>query len=251
MEKLGDERAAAVVQRASGNIAAGQAAHGDRPASTRPRAHTPMGGDPDNRVVHVTGRIAGTGPMRWRGKLRRPASIVRVQPPGGPQTPPTPQRPAKPSQPSTPSEPVTGSTPVVASLKLKFVRQEERKTLTLKYNRSEAVRRTYAPQGFIGLLPDDLGDKSKLFKEIDLDDPFFREFVVEAKVPIDFEPIGLSSAQVAIDYGDPAAPQDHKHGDFIFNAGDTGPRMFRVFMNSTRDLSYAARLQYHFNPQSG
>ena len=152
-------------------------------------------------------------------------------------------------------QPASGSSgsaiPAVASLKLKFVRQEERKTLTLRYNRSEAVRRTYAPQGFFGLLLKDLGDKSKYFKEIDLDDPFFREFKVEASTPIDFAKIGLSSTQVALDYGDPADPRNHKHGDFVFASGDPGPKEFRVFLNDKRDIDYAVETQYHFDPQSG
>ena len=246
--------ALAIVQRAGGAIQGTPTAHGDTPAYTRPGTHTPMGGDPDNRVVHVTGRASGGRPLQFRGHLHRPASI-RVDPPPAPT--PAPTTPTQPTQPAQPSGGTGnrgssgGAIPVVASLKLKFVRQEERKKLTLRYNRAEAVRRTYAPQGFFGLLLNDLRDKSKYFKEIDLDDPFFREFAVEASVPIDFEPIGLSSAQVALDYGDPADAQDHKHGDFVFSPVDTGPKTFRVFMNSTRDIDYAVKRQYHFDPQSG
>ena len=130
------------------------------------------------------------------------------------------------------------------------MRQEERKKITLRYNRAEATRRTYAPQGFFGLMLGDLRDKAKYFKEIDLDDPFFREFKVEASIPIAFEPIGLLSAQVALDYGDPAKPQDHKHADFVFVPGDAAAKTFKVFMNSTRDIDYDAGYQYHFDPQS-
>ena len=140
---------------------------------------------------------------------------------------------------------------MVASLKLKFVRQEERKKLTLRYNRAEATRRSYAPQGFFGLMLGDLRDKAKYFKEIDLDDPFFREFKVEASMPIDFAPIGLASAQVALDYGDPAKPQDHKHADFVFLPGENKVETFKVFLNSTRDIDYQAGFQFHFDPQSG
>jgi hypothetical protein len=140
---------------------------------------------------------------------------------------------------------------VVASVKLKFVRQEERKKLTLRYNRAEATRRSYAPQGFFGLMLGDLRDKAKYFKEIDLDDPFFREFKVEASMPIDFAPIGLASAQVVLDYGDPAKPQDHKHDDFVFLPGENKVETFKVFLNSTRDIDYQAGFQFHFDPQSG
>jgi hypothetical protein len=232
--------AQALVQRAGGAITAATP-HGDVPAAARPGAHSPMGGDPDNRAVWVTGRVAATGrPVHVHGRLRRPAS-TRVNPPKPPVQPPAVPAPA----------PQAPSMPAVASLKLKFVRQEERKTLTLSYQRAEAVRRTYAPQGFFGLLLKDLGDKSRYFKEINLDDPFFREFNVEASIPIDFAKIALLSAQVAIDYGNPADPRNHKHGDFIFTPADAAlPKAFSVFLNETRDIDYAVSLQYHFDPQS-
>lgn len=141
--------------------------------------------------------------------------------------------------------------PGVVSLKLKFIRQEERKKMTFYYNRAEATRRTYAPQGFFGLMLGDLADKSSYFTEVDLDDPFFREFKVLAEVPIDFDRIGLASAQVALDYGDPANAQDHKHGDFVFRSDDKGPKDFTVFMNSTHDVEYTQQQQFHFSPDSG
>lgn len=141
--------------------------------------------------------------------------------------------------------------PGVVSLKLKFIRQEERKKLTFYYNRAEATRRTYAPQGFFGLLLADLHDKASYFTEVDLDDPFFREFKVMAEAPIDFERIGLSSAQVALDYGDPANAQDHKHGDFVFRADDKGPKDFTVFLNATHDVEYTQQQQFHFSPDAG
>lgn len=141
--------------------------------------------------------------------------------------------------------------PGVVSLKLKFIRQEERKKLTFHYNRAEATRRTYAPQGFFGLLLGDLADKDSYFTEVDLDDPFFREFKVQAEVPIDFARIGLSSAQVALDYGDPANAADHKHGDFVFREGDKGPKDFTVFLNSTHDVDYQQQQQFHFSPDAG
>lgn len=141
--------------------------------------------------------------------------------------------------------------PGVASLQLKFVRQEERKKLTFHYNRAEATRRTYAPQGFFGLLLGELADKESYFTAVDLDDPFFREFKVMAETPIDFDRIGLSSAQVALDYGDPANPQEHKHGDFVFRSDDKGPKEFTVFLNTSHDVDYQQQQQFHFNPDSG
>jgi hypothetical protein len=244
--------ASAIVQRAGGSVSGGQSAHGDSPASTRPGTHAAMGGDPDNRVVHVTGSVQGGQPSRWRGRLGRPAN-QRIDNPTAPTTTPSTTAPTTPASSASPGTVAGGDNPIpaVAALKLKFIRQEERKTLTLRYNRAEAVRRVYAPQGFFGLLLKDLGNKSKYFQEIGLDHPFFRELTVEASIPIDFSRIGLHSAQLAIDYGDPAVPQDHKHGDFTFTADDIGPKTFTVFLNSTRDIAYDVSYQYHFDPQSG
>src|SRR5262249_2757671 len=78
------------------------------------------------------------------------------------------------------------------------------KTITIEYNRAEAVQRTYAPQAFIGLLLDELADKRSHLVQVDLDDAFFRVFGVTVDAPIDFEKIGLTSAQIALDYGYPA-----------------------------------------------
>jgi hypothetical protein len=137
----------------------------------------------------------------------------------------------------------------VVSLKLKFVKQEELKTLTLQYNVQEATQRTYAPQGFFGLLLADLS-KTNHFVEVDLDDPFFRVFSVSAEAPIDFARIGLQSLQVSLDYGNPNDATDHKHGDFVFDSAHKEPRKFEVFMNKSRDTSYRYKVQYHFDPLS-
>lgn len=134
------------------------------------------------------------------------------------------------------------------AFKLKYIAQEEQKTVSLEYSRSEAVQRTYAPQGFIGLLITDLQDKEKHFVEVDLNDPFFQKIEVIVNAPIDFKQIGLKSAQVALDYGKPANPINYKHADFIFEAEQKTEQKFEVFMNSELDTTYAYTVQYHFDP---
>ncbi|MEL6160751.1 MAG: hypothetical protein AAFR18_16195 [Cyanobacteria bacterium J06627_32] len=141
------------------------------------------------------------------------------------------------------------SAPLV-SFKLKFIKQEELKTLTLQYTTSEATQRSYAPQGFFGLLTTDL-DRQNHFVEVDLDAPFFEVFGITLDSPIDFEQIGLDSIHVALDYGDPNNAQNHKHGDFVFEKDQKDPKDFKVFMNDTFDTAYSYQMQYHFNPQSG
>ena len=138
----------------------------------------------------------------------------------------------------------------VAAFKLKTIRQEERRTATFEYNRAEAQQRTYAPQGFLGLLAADL-DQAPHFVEIDLDDPFFRTIHVEAKVPVDFAAIGLSEVHVAIDYGPPTDPENHRHRDFVFTAENHGSQSVDLAVNLRRDRRYAVTTQYHFDPASG
>lgn len=142
------------------------------------------------------------------------------------------------------------SSPFGVSFKLRAVHQEERKTIKVVYDRSEAVQRTYAPQGFFGLLVADLA-RDRHFVEVDLDDPFFRAFAVSVEAPFDFERIGLTSAQVALDYGNPADPATLKHGDLVLDRTDKGPKRFEVFMNKRLDTDYQKSVQFHFDPQSG
>jgi hypothetical protein len=89
------------------------------------------------------------------------------------------------------------------------------------------------------------------FLEVDLDDPFFRTFAVTLDAPIDFDKIGLNSAHVSIDYGDPIDEANHKHGDFIFDAQNKGQKKFEVFMNKTLDTAFKYEVDYNFDPQSG
>jgi hypothetical protein len=172
-------------------------------------------------------------------------------PPGTPAVPTTPTVPAIPRPGSTPTAPAGGTagSPAI-SLELKYVHQEELKTVTFEYSSSEAVQRTYAPQGFFTLLLSEL-DRKKHFIDVDLDDPFFRAFAVELDAPFDFSKIGLNSIHVSLDYGKADGSENHKHGDFVFDKDNQGPRKFEVFMNQSRDLAYTYQVQYHFDPNSG
>ncbi len=138
----------------------------------------------------------------------------------------------------------------VASFRLRTIRQEERRTATFEYNRSEAQQRTYAPQGFIGLLARDL-NRPPYFVEIDLDDPFFRTFKIEAKTPFDYESIGLKEAHLQIDYGPINDPTNHRRQDFVFGAEDRGPKDVEFAVNLRKDRTYSYQAQFHFDPASG
>ena len=136
------------------------------------------------------------------------------------------------------------------ALRLKEVHQDELKTQTIEYHNTDAVQRTYAPQGFFGLLLADLKDKEKYLLEVDLDDPFFRSFKVTVDQPPYYQEIGLTMSSVSLDYGDSSKAQEHKHADFIFDSQNKGQKVFEVYMNSKYDTTYSYRAKYHFDPGS-
>lgn len=199
--------------------------------------------DSMDRVARIKGKTAvGSSHVKFQGTISRPLPDKKGDGKQGDGK--TGDGGTKPSS-NTPQG--TSGDPAI-SLKIKYIKQEELKTVTLEYHSSEAVVRTYAPQGFFGLL---LGDRDKHFLEVDLDDTFFRTFAVTLDAPIDFNKIGLNSAHVAIDYGNPADPANHKHGDFIFDTLNKGQKKFEVFMNKSLDTSYSYKLDYNFDPLSG
>ncbi len=136
----------------------------------------------------------------------------------------------------------------LVSFKLKYIKQIEDKSLTLKLNRSEAVQRTYAPQGFFGLLVKDLAKEGHFF-EIDGDDAFFREFSVSIESPFDKEAIGLASTHIKLKYGTPDTDEE-KHGDFIIDK-DNEDQLNWLVKTIPGHTHYAYQIQHHFKPDSG
>jgi hypothetical protein len=204
--------------------------------------------DPNDRVVEITGVIEEEVPQaRITAELSRPAQET----PGGDGAPPE-NRDEPDDDDSDDSGGNSGGMPSDAaiSFRLKFVRQEERKTVTLRYNRAEAVTRKHNPQGFVGLLVEDL-DRDDHFIWSDTNDPFFQRLEVDVEAPIDFESIGLLQAHVHIEYGDDGEPETHVVDDFVFRAGDTGPKTFRTFLDDDASREYTVQVQYHFDPASG
>lgn len=144
----------------------------------------------------------------------------------------------------------SSASPFGIALKLKYVQQDEQKTVTYEYNRMDAVQRSYAPQGYFGLLLNKV-DKAKHFLEVDGTDPFFKDFAVTVAPPRDFASIGLQSAHVAIDYGDPALPAGVKHGEFIFDGSNPTPQVWDVYQGLIHSTEYRYMVDYTFDPESG
>lgn len=204
---------------------------------------------PPNPVRPVTTLSPGASPTLNTGAP--PAPVVR--PPAAGQG--LQFNPASPTNRMTPLGNMGSSstTPQVA-LKLKYINQEELKTVSFEYHLSEATQRMYAPQGFFGLLAGDLDmtNGGKHFREIDLDDPFFRVFTVTVQAPIDYARLGLTTAHVTLDYGDPQGdPQHLKHQDYLFDNTHKQDQQWQVFLDDKLDTSYTYSIEYHFDPESG
>jgi hypothetical protein len=203
-----------------------------------------------DRVAEVTGKVPGATPaVSIRANPARGAAPA--QPKDGEQ-PKDGQPKDKDGQPKDGGGATGGSqTPALVSFKLRFVRQEERKTLKVIYDRKKAVKQTVAPQGFLGMLLNELPDKRKHLVSVDLDDLFFRVLDVDVATPVDFERIGLFASDVAIDYGDPAEAQGHRHAEFRLTAADPGPKRFSTFLNAAHDIDFRTSAQHHFDADSG
>lgn len=149
----------------------------------------------------------------------------------------------------TPNAAAAGEGMVVA-FRLKTIRQDERRTAVFEYNRAQVEQRTYAPQGFIGLLTADL-QRDRHFVEIDLDDAFYQTISIEAKAPFQFTEIGLAEIHMALDYGPSSDPINHRHHEFMFSPDDRGPKTHEFAVNLRKDRIYQVVSQFHFDPASG
>ena len=94
---------------------------------------------------------------------------------------------------------------VKLAFRLQKIEQIEDKTVTLSYSRQSAIQRSYAPQGLIGLLADDL-DGPPHFIEVDLDSPFFRVLEIQVEAPGGLPADRPDEDGCAIDYGRPTDP---------------------------------------------
>lgn len=144
----------------------------------------------------------------------------------------------------------SAASPFGVALQLKYVSQDELKTVSIEYNSMDAVQRTYSPQGYFGLALQGL-DKTKHFLKVDGSDVFFNRFIVTGNPPKDFAGIGLLSAHAALDYGDPSGPQPPKHGEFLFDGSSTAAQTWPVFEGLIQETAYTYTADYKFDPESG
>jgi hypothetical protein len=241
---LGHQEARAANRQSQPNDNADGTANRDRVANIRANLAAP--------AVNITARIQRDNLPPVPTTSPPVPTPTPTPPPTPTPAPPTTRPPSTTNPPPTTSAPPSGQiagNPVVA-FRLKFVHQNELKKFTFEYNRQDATQRTYAPQGFFDLMLQDLQDAERMFVEVDLDDPFFRTLAINASMPIDFGRIALKSSHVAIEYGTPADPQNHRSSDFVFSPQDAGDKKFEFFLNRRFETSYRYAVDFNFDPQS-
>ncbi len=210
------------------------------PAATQPAAPRPD----ENSGAPESSAVIGNPPV-IDGDVNNAAATATAMPPQPQQVTPASASGVRPQ--ATPSAANLSVDTALVSFKLKMIKQIEEKTLTFKFTRSEAVQRTYSPQGFFGLLAEDLNKEGHFF-EIDGDDSFFREFRVSVEAPFDKDRIGLSSAHVQLDYGK-EGDTDKKHKDFVIDKTSEEKMDWMVkLIPGVNKYSYS--VQYHFDPDS-
>ena len=89
---------------------------------------------------------------------------------------------------------------VEVGFQLQFKHQEELDTLDVDFSVAAPETRTHAPNGFFSALLTDI-DKATHIREIDLDDPFFRQIDVTVSTTGDFERYDIQSAVVDLQHG--------------------------------------------------
>lgn len=200
-------------------------------------------------------RVVRSGTPEGPAKLTHPPKVEQEKPVKEQEgMPPKSDKPEKekekevravPNQPPDLSQFQVDST--IVSFKLKYIKQIEDKKVKLKYSRRAAVQQTYAPQGFFGLLAEDLSREGYFF-EIDGDDPFFREFRVTVETPIEVEAIGLLSTHLQLQYNT-ADESTMKQADFIIDQQNN--EKFDWVVKAIPDVNeFQYQLQYHFDPDS-
>ena len=129
----------------------------------------------------------------------------------------------------------TSSSGFALTFSLKYVRQEEQKKVTFDFRVNQAVNRTASPQGSLQLLLDDL-DVDSYIREVNLDDPFFRELKAKVGIAGDFEALGIDKVVVNATYQpDLEAPIVHTDG-WTFNSSDEAAQLFNVLLDKNRPV---------------
>lgn len=137
-------------------------------------------------------------------------------------------------------------------LTLRFMHEEELKTLDMSWKESTAVEQIHAPNGSFGVMLRGV-DKSKHFLAIDLDSDFFQRIKVMVDCPTPFASLGLSEVTVHMEYGNRGDGQPKYVSDVELKPDAQGhitPQEFTCSLDAARRLNYSYRVDLFFDPSS-
>lgn len=197
------------------------------------KANPSRNDDPKDRVVKIVGVTEKEGDsIRIKATLKRPKKKTGTPTNGG----------NPPKETNGKNEKEIAGNPALA-FKLKFLRQDEQKKLTYRYNRADAVQRDHIPQGFFRFLLEGL-DKDNHFVVVDLNDPFYRLLNIRAEAPINYETIGLNSVHLDFEYDD-----ESKFLTFDKDSASVQRLEYGISAEDPSRNSYTLTKQYHFSDE--
>lgn len=237
LTRAGDAGPETVIE---GTVSRPAATPGETPSSTTP-------GEPSNPGGDTPATPGGDTPTTPGGDTPATPGGDSPTSPGG-DTPVTPGDSNGDDDSNTPL--ISGPFHAKLSFKLKSVTQIEDKSLTLRYNRQEAVKRSHVPQGPLFLMAQGLRG-APYFVDVDLNSPFFRKLDITIDNPVDYAAIGLTATDVELEYGDPDKPADILRHDLRFRHDGEKTATRKFFLNADHDLTYRVRNEFHFDAASG
>ncbi|MEM9217489.1 MAG: hypothetical protein AAGD25_24505 [Cyanobacteria bacterium P01_F01_bin.150] len=130
-------------------------------------------------------------------------------------------------------------------LKLKYIRSEELKTLTFRYNGAQATTKKYYPQGFFGRLLKDVREDEGIIT-VDANNRFFDTIDITVDAPrISYEKYGLAAVHYDAKY--PGREIESR----VFDLDQMEDQEIKFAVNPNLDLNYSRRIEYHFLPDAG
>ncbi len=144
-----------------------------------------------------------------------------------------------------------GVNPALVTFRLHYGVQIEDKHFEMFFDRTEAVQRTYAPQGFFTVLAEGMGEPPHTIK-VDLTDPFFQRVDVGFLADFDFAAVGLAAVSVTVNYGAATDQTGVQRIDRqVTPATRANIAAASFFMSETLTRNYDYRIEYHFSSDAG
>ncbi len=211
---------------------------------------------PPTGAVPAPGQAGvGTPPVTGPSGTTPPAAGGTVAHPTPPTvTTPTPARPTPGAAPPPTPAPANSANAnnLAIGFHLKYLNQDELKTMDMSWKEAAAVEQTHSPNGTFGFLMRGL-DSKKNFIDVDLDSDFFNRIKVMVDCPTPYAAVGLSEVKVHMQYGDRGDGQPKFVNDLELKPDALGhitPQEFTCSLDAKRTLNYSYSVDFYFDPSS-